>query len=180
MAIKRKKKAAKDQQLKVGGINVYEDEKGRTIYYNRFDHNGYVLTDYEKAYRPFALRFFLGVFAGVLAYMFELPILYSGIIGVAFYIVMEVRFRLFLKKLPQIANFKPKKRQGRLEAEKGEDTSKLILKFFLYLAFAVLIFANAILEKYTGVILYFNYALAIFGVIMALLEIRALLIKNKK
>lgn len=179
MAKKGKKTLANEQPIKVGGINVFQDEKGRSVYFNRFNKTGYVLTDHEKAYRPFALRFFLGIFASILAYMFDLPLLISAIIGVALYIIMEIRFRLFLKDLPQLINFKPVKRQSRLEAEKAEDVKKLFLKTFLYAALGGLLLANAILEGYADAILYANVAIAIFGFIMALIEVRAIIVKLK-
>lgn len=180
MAKKGKKTLANEQPVKVGGINVFQDEKGRSVYFNRFNKKGYVLTEYEKAYRPYALRFFLGIFAGILGYMFDLPLLISSLIGVAVYIFMEIRFRLFLKDLPQLVNFKPMKRQSRLEAEKAEDVKKLILKTILYAALGGLLLANAILEGYKDVILYANITIAVFGFIMALIEIRAIVIKLKK
>ena len=44
MAIKGRKTAMSAEDNKIGGLNVYHDEKGRPVYLNRMNHVGYVLT----------------------------------------------------------------------------------------------------------------------------------------
>lgn len=165
--------------VKAGVFNVYEDNKGRSIYYNRLNHSGYVLTDNEKAYSTYSMRFMLGLIVAVFAYMFNLPIWMDVLIGIAAYLIMEYRFRVFLKRLPQIPNYVPAKRQSKISAETDQDMKKIVLKMILFLVFAVLIVINAQMENYTGIILILNYALAGLGLAMFVIELRAIILKGK-
>ena len=118
-------KYQKDDKLKLGGIHIYEDSHGRAVYYDVFTKCGYVLDDREQAYRPYAMRFVIGIFAAVLTYMFELPLWMCLGLGVVAYGVMEVKFRKFLKTVPQMIDFKPKKRIGLVESA-ADDTKNRI------------------------------------------------------
>ena len=75
MAIKGRKTAMSAEDNKIGGLNVYHDEKGRPVYLNRMNHVGYVLTDKTKPFRTYSSRFFIGGIAAIFAYMFELPLI---------------------------------------------------------------------------------------------------------
>ena len=57
MAIKGRKTAMSAEDNKIGGLNVYHDEKGRPVYLNRMNHVGYVLTDKTKPFRTYSSRF---------------------------------------------------------------------------------------------------------------------------
>ena len=72
-------KYQKDDKLKLGGIHIYEDSHGRAVYYDVFIKCGYVLDDREQAYRPYAMRFVIGIFAAVLTIC--LSFLYGCVLG---------------------------------------------------------------------------------------------------
>lgn len=93
MAIKGRKTAMSAEDNKIGGLNVYHDEKGRPVYLNRMNHVGYVLTDKTKPFRTYSSRFFIGGIAAIFAYMFELPLIMCIFLGIAAYALMEFKFR---------------------------------------------------------------------------------------
>lgn len=172
-------KFKKNEKLKIGGMHIYVDHRGRAIYYDVITKIGYVMDDYENAYRPYAMRFVIGIFAAVMMSMFVLPMWMCGLIGFAAYGFMEVKFRLFLKKLPQLLDFKPEKRAGMVDTAANEEPKKIIAKLVLYMLLAVLIIINAYDQKYDGVMLAANWLIAAFGAYFAIIQIMALLKKNK-
>lgn len=159
---------------KLSGIHIYMDERGRTVYYDVLTKIGYLIEEYEQAYRPFAMRYFLGMFAGILAYMFEAPLWLCAIAGIVVYIFMEIKFRLFLKKVPALLDFKPTKRIGFVQSAANDTSAKVILKLVLYLALAVLFVINAYLEHYTDFMLIASWLLGAFGVFFAGINVMAL------
>lgn len=159
---------------KLSGIHIYVDDHGRTVYYDVLTKIGYLIDDYEQAYRPFSMRFFIGLCAGVVVNMFELPVPICAVIGVGVYIFMEIKFRLFLKKVPALLDFKPSKRVGFIESAANDTSSRVILKLVLYLALAVLFVLNAYLEHYTGLILAVSWLLGFFGLFFAGINVMAL------
>lgn len=172
-------KYQKNEKLKIGGIHIYIDSHGRAVYYDVLTKIGYVLDDYETAYRPYSMRFVIGIFAAVLIYMFEAPLWLSILVGVLAYGFMEVKFRFFLKKVPQLLDFKPEKRAGMIDTAVNDETKKIILKFILYTALAVLIIFNAYDQKYEGLILGANWLIALFGLYFAIIQILAFFKKSK-
>ncbi|QNM12384.1 MULTISPECIES: hypothetical protein [Bacillota] len=173
-------KYQKDDKLKLGGIHIYEDSHGRAVYYDVFTKCGYVLDDREQAYRPYAMRFVIGIFAAVLTYMFELPLWMCLGLGVVAYGVMEVKFRKFLKTVPQMIDFKPKKRIGLVESAADDTKNRILLKVLLYFALAVLIILNAYQQKFTGFMLGLNYLISVFGVVFGIIQIMAFVKKGKE
>ena len=54
----------------VSGIHIYEDEKGRKIYYQPRRMRGFVIKDENvKSYQVYANRFMIPVLAGLVAYI---------------------------------------------------------------------------------------------------------------
>lgn len=173
-------KYQKDDKLKLGGIHIYEDNHGRAVYYDVFTKCGYVLDDREQAYRPYAMRFVIGIFAAILTYMFELPIWLCILLGVVAYGVMEVKFRKFLTTVPTMIDFKPTKRVGLVESAADDTKNRILLKLLLYFALAVLIILNAYQQKYRGFMLALNYVISVFGVAFGVIQILAYIRKGKE
>ena len=172
-------KYQKNEKLKLGGMHIYIDTHGRAVYYDVLTKIGYVLDDYENTYRPYSMRFVIGIFAAVLIKMFEAPLWLCVVLGFVAYAFMEVKFRLFLKKLPQLLDFKPEKRAGIITTAANEETKKIVLKLILYIALAVLIIINAYDQKYEGIILAANWLICLFGIYFAVIQVLALIKKNK-
>lgn len=179
MATKGRKTVISSDDQKIGGFNVYRDEKGRPVYLNRLNHTGYVLSDRTKPFRTLSSRFYIGGVAGIFAFMFELPIWVCIAIAVISCGVMEYKFRKFLTTLPQIPNFKPSESTSRIAAEAALDTNKIVTKIVLFFLLAILVVINAYDHKFEGVVLALNWVVAIFACGLGINEIRALLLHNK-
>ena len=170
------------EEEKIGGIGVYRDEKGRPVYWNRFNKTAYLLTGKTKPFRTYSSRFYIGFIAGALTYVFKMPIIACIAIGLIVYAAMEYKFRSFLRTLPEIKHFDPRKRVKKIEAEAKMDTYKIVLKVVLAAAMIVLILLNAYQQQFEGFFLYLNYALCGVAAILMIVEIRALILNltNKK
>lgn len=173
--IGRKTKQLPEEE-KIGGFGVYRDEKGRPVYWNRFTKTAYLLSGKTKPFRTYSSRVFIGIIAGALTYVFNLPIPACIAIGLIVYAAMEWKFRSFLKTLPEIKNFDPKNRVGKIESESKMDTYKIVLKVFLAALMIVLIYLNAVQQGFTGFFLYMNYGLCGVAAIFLILEVRALIL----
>ena len=179
MATKGRKTLEMQPEKAVGGIHVYQDDKNRFVYYNVFNKTAYILTDHEKEFRTYSQRFVLGLVAVILTYLFDIPFLFCIVIGVIAYGLMEIKFRKFLSRLPQIPGFVPKKRTSAVEKEAAQDFKKIVLKAILTFLLGILLIINADMQKYTGMILYLNWILSISAFALCVIEIRALFTKRK-
>ena len=68
-AVNKKKKGMSGEDL--AGMHIYKDDHNRYVYYNVFDHVGYILNDIPK-YKTYSSRFIVGLIGGILAYSFDL------------------------------------------------------------------------------------------------------------
>lgn len=162
------RKTKKEDNAKISGLHIYIDKNGRTIYYNIFDHTGYIIDGYEKTYRTLSMRYLVGGLAAVLSYSFDFGWLVACILGVAAWLLMEMRFRKFLKGMPKIEKFKRDKRVTFLEISAKEDPKKLLLKVGLWFVFGVCLVINAHEKGYEGYMLYLNYVIAAVSVVFAI------------
>lgn len=156
--------------VKVSGINVYEDDKGRPFYYDRFTKYAYLLKDVEKTYQFYSMRFILGFVSMIVAYSFNIGLVYSILLGVLIYGFTEYRFRVFLSRLTKNKNFVPKSKASRVEAELKNKTEKIGLKCILFVALGVLLIVNAKQENFEGFVVIVNYAFVLFSFLMAIFE----------
>lgn len=173
---KNKKKTATEE---LAGIHIYKDDHNRYVYYNVFDQSGYVLNDIQK-YKTYSSRFIIGLISGIIAYSFKLGAILSIIIGIAAYLFMEVKFRMFLKKQSIIPNFKRKERPPRLVTAASEETKKIYMKIVAYIAFGVLIIILPFSEPgtYDDIMKYCCIAVGIASLGVALFQVRALFFKK--
>lgn len=173
---KNKKKTATEE---LAGVHIYKDDHNRYVYYNVFDHNGYVLNDIQK-YKTYSSRFIVGLIGGILAYSFDLGAVLSVIIGLAAYILMEIKFRMFLKKQSMLPNFKRKERPPRLVTAASEETKKIYMKIVAYIAFGVLIIILPFSEptRYDDIMKYACIIIGIASIGVAIFQVRALFFKK--
>lgn len=179
MATKGKKTIKNQPDKAVGGIHVYQDDHNRNVYYNIFDKKAYVLSGHEKEFRTYSQRFVFGLIAIILTYLFEIPLLFCGIIGIITYALLEIKFRKFLKKLPQFTGFVPSKRTSIVQKELSLNINKIILKAILTFILGILLIVNAQISGYTGAILYLNWLLSALAFMMCIVEIRVVFLKSK-
>lgn len=178
MAKKAKNKVQGADTL--SGFNIFKDEHDRYIYFNRFDHSGYVVDNNIRAYKNYSSRFIIAMLAGFIAFAFNLGVLISIVCCALVYIVMEVKFRMFLNKLPVQMNFQPKKRTSYVSASSVESYNKIYLRLALYILFAVLVVLNAVLEEYDMFMLIASCAFGIAALVLAGLQVRTLLYKKSQ
>lgn len=177
------KKAVKNNKNKMNreelsGFNIYKDDHNRYVYYNVFNHVGYVLSDIQK-YKSYSSRFIVGLLAALLSYSFDLGITISIILGIAAYVFMEVKFRLFLRTQTQIPNFKRNQRPPRLITAASEETSKIYMKIVAYLLFGILIIYLPFTEDhYQMIVKVLCIIVGIAAIGVSLFQVRALFYKK--
>ena len=179
-----KKKARKQASEELAGLHIYKDDHNRYVYYDVFTHTGYVINNVQS-YRGYANRFMLALVAGVLIYTFDLgkwkPFLALGV-ALLIYVVMEVKFRMFLKKQTLLLNFQPKERPPRVVTAASEEKKKIIIKIILLLAFAVLIIILPFVPSKQVYDIYMKAACILIGIGaigLCIFQIYALIYKNK-
>lgn len=179
MAKKNFKIFANPADTTLSGLNIYKDKKGRNVYLNKFNKMGYIITsEDEKGYRLYAMRFIVGLIVFVLLNGFITSPILAFLLGIATYVVMEVKFRTkFLPGLTQLPNFEPVAKESPINAAAREDQSRIVLKCFLYLAFGILMALNTYQQTIEGtlegVMIYASYAIAVAGVVMFVFEVLA-------
>ncbi len=129
----------------VSGLHIYEDDKGRKIYYQPRTMRGYVIQDENvKAYQLYANRFMIPVLAGLIAYIAfgdnGFPIYLCVLIALGVFIVMQYRFhKVFLPALIQLQHYIPKTKPSMTAAMAEQEGWRLLCKAVLYPIFGVLV-----------------------------------------
>lgn len=188
MAEKKKSKLfAQPDKTTLSGMHIYKDKKGRNVYLNTFNKTGYIITDAdEKGYHLYSMRFIIGVIAFVLLNGFILSPILAAVIGIGAYALLEMRFRTkFLPDLTQVPNFEPVAKESALNTASRDETKRIMIKCFLYLAFSILMAMNTYLQASNGEVTQFmeivGYLVAIAGGGMFIFQVVALSrnMKNK-
>lgn len=179
-----RKQARQKASEELAGIHIYKDDHNRYVYYDVFSHSGYVINNVQS-YRGYANRFMLALVAGVLLYTFDLgtwkPFIAIGA-ALLIYIIMEIKFRSFLKRQTLILNFQPKERPPRVLTAASEEKKKLILKIILFLAFSILIIVLPFVSTTQQYDIYMKVACVLIGIGalgICIFHIYALFYKNK-
>ena len=176
------KRQIKATELK--GMNIYQDPKHGTIYYDWLTKKGYQLTSSDVRWYNLS-QAFLPVMVVVMYacnVLFKLTLSASIIIGLIAYIVMRMAYRFkFLNSLPCIENYK---RPGESNIFKNTahnySKSRLILLVVLSLALIGVTIAYIILEKPEGIAKIGMYVLTVAASVMFLFSAIALIIKERK
>lgn len=129
----------------VSGIHIYEDEKGRKIYYQPRRMRGFVIQDENvKSYQMYANRFMIPVLAGLIAYIAfgdsGFPIYLCVLLALLVFIILQFRFhKVFLPALVQIQHYIPSKKPSMTAAMAEQDSWRLLCKAILYPIFGILV-----------------------------------------
>lgn len=129
------------------GINVYQDDKGRDIYYDRlFTKKAYLIpTHLFGKFSLYQSRYIfpIAIFALLAGFIVETKI--ALLISIAVLVVMEILFRFkFLPDLPEAKRFKPSADQSFMKRMVGNGSKKkMLIRAALYLALAILLVLNA-------------------------------------
>lgn len=148
------------------GLNIYKDNKGRTIYYNPIKKQGYFINhEYLKAFQITRYRFVIPLIAFILIYSFIDNTIISIAIAAISYIVLALRLYIsILPKLSPVPNYKPEQKISYVQRISEQETSKIILKAILYLAFGILTFINAFVAHYELYLIIISGIIAIVAI----------------
>lgn len=164
------------------GFNMYNDDKGRTIYYDKFSKKAYLIEKKEESkFLFYSSRLPTGFAVGYIAYYLTDTWSIAIFAGIAAYLVLLFFFRfMFLKDLIEIKNFVPGKKQPLIERLSDRfEVSRIIVIIILALALSIGSAVNAYVSKYQGLTLYMNYALAIGAFIFGCFYIAVLIHKKR-
>ena len=129
----------------VSGIHIYEDEKGRKIYYQPRRMRGFVIKDENvKSYQVYANRFMIPVLAGLIAYIAfgenGLPIYVCFLLALLVFLILQYRFhKVFLPALIQIQHYIPTSKPSMTAAMAEQESWRLLSKAILYPIFGILV-----------------------------------------
>lgn len=129
----------------VSGIHIYEDEKGRKIYYQPRRMRGFVIQDENvKSYQVYANRFMIPVLAGLIAYIAfgdnGLPIYVCVLLGLLVFLILQYRFhKVFLPALVQIQHYIPTQKPSMTASMAEQESWRLLSKAVLYPIFGALV-----------------------------------------
>ncbi|MEG0077873.1 hypothetical protein [Anaerorhabdus sp.] len=147
----------------VSGRNIYQDEKGRNILYNKNTGVGYLIqAKDEKSYNLYKNRYLYVIIAVILAVNFLASLEICVVIGILFALFLEYRYRTkFIPSLVQITNFKPYENLTFIDQMvKNGNANKILLSGILYIAFAILLVLNGIQMELSNLLMIANIALA--------------------
>lgn len=170
----------------VSGMHIYEDEKGRKIYYKPRKMIGYVIKPENiKTYTTLSNRYLMSGLAGIFGYFIldsmKLPLWLAIPIALVVLIFLEYRFHYkFLPHLVQLHNFVPKSKPSKLSSLALQDTWRLGTKALLYPLFGILLEYEFYLQHgWNYLVLGIGAAILLATLYIAYLNIRAILYKNQ-
>lgn len=171
----------------VSGMHIYEDEKGRKIYYKPRKLIGYVIKPENiKTYTTLSNRYLMSGLAGIFGYFIldtmKLPVWLAIPIAIVVLIFLEYRFHYkFLPNLVQLHNFVPKSKPSRLSSMALQDGWRLQAKAILYPIFGILLEYEFYLQHgWNALVLGIGAAILVVTLYISFLNIRAILYKKKQ
>lgn len=153
------------KETEVSGLFLYK-VKSQVVYHDFLSKDGYVITgNMFKKFSYFQMRLPFSIMISSIFYILKRDSLLAVLLGVCFYVLLELAFRLlFLKKCPVIKNFKkPEKDNIFVSYAKQFSYARLVLIVVLSM---FLVFALVINQKY-GNLSGFTYALNVVLTIIA-------------
>lgn len=173
----KKKKATPVEKIRLSGRNIYTDKKGRVIFYDMLTKKGYLVgKKNENSALFFKNRFVVILFAAILLGGTLLSLTQAVIAWAVMMALAEFAFRMsFLKKLEPVTDVDFEKRVSALQyIIENKEKGRVIALIVLYLLLAVLVVANAYVEKYSTGLCIFSGCISLVGLYFAVLHIIAL------
>ena len=165
----------------LSGLNIYQDPKRGTIFYDIFTQRGFILTSSDvKTYTVYSSMLPLSfIVAFAITSLFRLDYIATIIIFLVIYAAVMILFRVnFFYKLPEAENWKPFKRENIFVwMATNFSRSRLIMLLLMLIALSVLMPLNAYLEKAEGINLYGTYAVTAVTIVGAIITVIALIKK---
>lgn len=168
----------------VTGFHIYEDDKGRKVYYQPRKLTGYVIqSENVKTYRLLANRYVIAALAAIVCYIVfgdqGLSIWICGAVGILTFLVMQYRFHMvFLPNLVQLHHFVPKSKPKMTEAMAEQDAWRLLCKGVLYPIFGILLLIEFYQKDSSISVLLLGIVILGFSLVYALINIKAYVFKR--
>ena len=172
-----KNKKTNDNGGRISGRNIYEDHLGQTIYRDPINKTGYVIDEkVEGQFYIYKNRYFIIPIALILFAEYFPSWVQAVVAGVLISVVVEAMFRFrFLPKLRTSKRFNVENRKTMLVTiVESNDLKKAVLRAILYIAFAILIIANAIMINADTAIMALSGVLCLGACYCALINIIAM------
>ena len=159
----KKKKATPVEKIRLSGRNIYTDKKGRVIFYDMLTKRGYLVGKQNENSALFYKNRFVSLIQAVIAWAVMMAL-------------AEFSFRMsFLKKLEPVTDVDFERRVSALQyIVENKEKGRVIALIVLYLLLAVLVVANAYIEKYSLGLSIFSGCISLVGLYFAVLHIIAL------
>ncbi len=171
------------EKAELKGFNIYQDKKGRTVYYDWISKNGYIIPESKyNSYTNYSIRLVISVLVGYLSALFlDNNYLAGTLIGLSTYIAYTFVFhKRFLSTLSIIPNFKRPYRENYIDRNIKEMTKKRALSIvFVSLFLLVAIIANLLVNGYDIFILVLSIGLSLVAVGFMVVHIIILVKKEK-
>ena len=171
------------EKVELKGFNIYQDKKGRTVYYDWISKNGYIIPESKyNSYTNYSIRLVISVLVGYLSALFlDNNYLAGTLIGLSTYIAYTFVFhKRFLSTLSIIPNFKRPYRENYIDRNIKEMTKKRALSIvFVSLFLLVAIIANLLVNGYDIFILVLSIGLSLVAVGFMVVHIIILVKKEK-
>lgn len=171
------------EKAELKGFNIYQDKKGRTVYYDWISKNGYIIPESKyNSYTNYSIRLVISVLVGYLSALFlDNNYLAGTLIGLSTYIAYTFVFhKRFLSTLSIIPNFKRPYRENYIDRNIKEMTKKRALSIvFVSLFLLVAIIANLLVNGYNIFILVLSIGLSLVAVGFIVVHIIILVKKEK-
>ena len=158
------------------GMRIFQEKK-RTVYYDIFNRNGYIITNAEtRKYVGWSARYSAMGLIGCLVYYLSRNLVAGVIVGLAGVIILEYLFRkLFLHKLPEIKGYKPAKKPGYIdETAQGESYFKIILLIIAGILMMLMMGMNIKSQKMDTITLVLSYVVMYGSAFLAVMNAIAL------
>lgn len=171
--------STKPQANIIGGFNIYHDDKNRTIYYNRFSHQAYIIKPQDfNTFRTYSMRFFFALALVIVLFSFSDTFLANPLfaigVGVIVLLILQVKFHFFLNRCTSINNFDTKRAYSHIPLLAMEEPRRILLKILLFGALAVLVVFNSYQQQYEGLSLIVTWLVAAYALFQVIVQIVAL------
>ncbi len=161
-------------------FGVYQDINGRTLYFNYFYKNAFIINKKdEKKFNLYANRFVVPVLAFIIFISLEFNVLTSTIAFVFSLFVMSFMFhKSFLKSLSTVEKYELKPKQDKInKLVNTNQKTNLLVKALLFILIGILLPINAYLNNTEISYLVISSFLAIFVLYQAIIHLKAYLTK---
>lgn len=170
------------EKTELRGFNIYQDKKGRTIYYDWISKNGYIIPENKyNSYTNYSIRLIVSVLVGYLSALFlEDNYLAGTLVGISTYIAYTFVFhKRFLSTLSIIPDFKRPYRENYINRNVKEMTKKRAISIvFVALFLLVAIIANLLVNGYDIFVLVLSIGLGLVALGFMLIHIIILVKKG--